>query len=68
MFRTLIWTYSIFYTFLLIFYIPLFVYQVLVQGKDPSILFKRIGGPPLRTTSDPGHPSLWIHAVSVGEV
>jgi hypothetical protein len=68
MFRTLLWIYSILYTFLLIFYLPLFIYRVLVQGKDASILFKRIGGPPFRTSSDPAQPSLWIHAVSVGEV
>ncbi len=68
MFHTLLWTYSILYTFLLIFYLPLFVYRVLVQGKDPSIFFKRIWAPPLRNSSDPAQPSLWIHAVSVGEV
>jgi len=68
MFYTLLWTYSILYTCLLIFYLPLFIYRVLVQGKDPSILFKRIGAPPLRTSGDPARPSLWIHAVSVGEV
>ena len=68
MFHTLLWTYSILYTFLLIFYLPVFIYRVLVQGKDPNIFFKRIGGPPLRNSSDPAQPSLWIHAVSVGEV
>jgi 3-deoxy-D-manno-octulosonic-acid transferase len=68
MFRTLLWIYSILYTFLLIFYLPLFIYRVLVQGKDASILFKRIGAPPLRISGDPAQPSLWIHAVSVGEV
>ena len=68
MFRTLLWIYSILYTFLLIFYLPLFVYRVLVQGKDPSILLRRIGAPPLRNSSDPARPSIWIHAVSVGEV
>ena len=68
MFRTLLWIYSILYTLLLIFCLPLFIYRVLVQGKDASSLFKRIGAPPLRTSSDPAQPSLWIHAVSVGEV
>jgi 3-deoxy-D-manno-octulosonic-acid transferase len=68
MFRPLLWIYSILYTLLLIFYLPLFMYRVLVQGKDPSILLKRIGAPPLRTSPDPASPSLWIHAVSVGEV
>ena len=68
MFHPLLWTYSILYTFLLIFYLPVFIYRVLVQGKDPNIFFKRIGAPPLRNSSDPAQPSLWIHAVSVGEV
>lgn len=68
MFHLLLWTYSILYTFLLIFYLPVFIYRVLVQGKDPNIFFKRIGAPPLRNSSDPAQPSLWIHAVSVGEV
>jgi len=68
MFRTLLWTYSILYTALLILYLPLFIYRVLVQGKNPGVLFKRMGAPPLRTSTHPTKPSLWIHAVSVGEV
>ncbi len=68
MFHALLLTYSILYTFLLIFYLPVFVYRVLVQGKDPSTLTKRIWAPPLRNSSDSTQPSLWIHAVSVGEV
>ena len=68
MFFTLLWFYSILYTILLIFYLPLFIYRVIVQGKNPGILFKRMGAPPLRISTDATGPSLWIHAVSVGEV
>ncbi|MFQ5928340.1 MAG: 3-deoxy-D-manno-octulosonic acid transferase [Acidobacteriota bacterium] len=68
MFRTLLWVYSIFYTALLIFYLPVFLYRVIFQDKSFTGLLKRISIPALRISSDSKEPRLWIHAVSVGEV
>ncbi len=68
MLRTWLWLYSILYTFLLLLYLPVWIYRVIFHDKSPLVLLKRTGAPPLRSSTDPRRPSLWIHAVSVGEV
>ena len=68
MLRTWLWLYSILYTSLLFLYLPVWIYQVLFHDKSPLILLKRTGAHPLRSSPHSKRPSLWIHAVSVGEV
>lgn len=68
MLRTWLWLYSILYTFLLFLYLPVWIYQVIFHHKSPLVLWKRTGVHPLRSSTHPRQPSLWIHAVSVGEV
>ena len=46
---------------------PLFLYQALSRRKYIGSLRERFGRLPLSFNLD-GEPSLWIHAVSVGEV
>lgn len=46
-------------------YLPVLLYQMIVQGKNRTGWRERFGGVPPR---DPGVPRIWIHAVSLGEV
>jgi 3-deoxy-D-manno-octulosonic-acid transferase len=46
---------------------PYWIYQMLRHGKYRRGLRERLGVVPVRLGSD-GRPSIWVHAVSVGEV
>jgi 3-deoxy-D-manno-octulosonic-acid transferase len=46
---------------------PYWIYEMLRHGKYRRGLRERLGVVPLRLGSD-GRPSVWVHAVSVGEV
>lgn len=68
MLRVQLWLYSIFYTFSFILYLPFFLYRVVVEDKSLVHLLKRFSPPKAPpATASPGS-TLWIHAVSVGEV
>ncbi len=61
------WFYSVFYTFSVFLYLPFFLYRVVVEDKSLANLFKRFSPPEAPAAHSPGS-TLWIHAVSVGEV
>lgn len=68
MIRQLMWVYSICYTLLLILYLPVLLYRTVLQGKSARSAWKRFASPPPTETGVTHGRSLWIHAVSVGEV
>ena len=49
-------------------YLPFFLYRVVVQDKNLINLCKRFIPPAALPTTIPPESTLWIHAVSVGEV
>ena len=70
MFVILMWIYSILYTLAVFLYLPLFVYRMLFQDKQLRAVLKRFSGVPSppSTSNHRSRCSVWIHAVSVGEV
>ena len=68
MLRMQLWFYSIFYTLAVILYLPFFLYRVVVQDKSLANLLKRFSPPAAPSAAPPSGSTLWIHAVSVGEV
>ena len=68
MLRAQLWVYSILYTLSAILYLPFFLYRVVVQDKSLANLFKRCSPPAAHPGSRSHESTLWIHAVSVGEV
>ncbi|HSY31716.1 MAG TPA: 3-deoxy-D-manno-octulosonic acid transferase [Verrucomicrobiae bacterium] len=48
--------------------LPYWLMQRLRHGKYRAGLSERLGRIPQRLTKQPGRPTIWIHAVSVGEV
>jgi 3-deoxy-D-manno-octulosonic-acid transferase len=59
--------YSFLLTVVFILALPYFVYQVIKSGKYWTSLRERLGFLPATLEREAG-PSIWIHAVSVGEV
>ncbi len=58
--------YRFFFLFLTLFYLPKFLYDYFVQKKYRGCFLKRLG-----LVSDKlrqGSPTIWVHAVSVGEI
>ena len=53
---------------LLVFGLPFWLFQMLRHGKYRAGLTERLGRVPQRILAAPGTPSIWVHAVSVGEV
>ena len=70
MFIILTWIYSTLYTFSLFLYLLLFAYQSLFRNRKVITLLERIKKPVLKQSRNDQilRPSLWIHAVSVGEI
>lgn len=58
------WLYSFLYTCAFILALPYFVIAGLLKGKYLSTAWERLGNIPQRSE----RPSIWIHAVSVGEL
>ncbi len=48
--------------------LPYWLMQRLRHGKYRAGLSERLGRIPQRLTKQPGRPTIWVHAVSVGEV
>src|SRR5246500_2981032 len=48
--------------------LPYWIYQMKRHGKYRLGLRQRLGGVPAQLQRDPSHTSIWVHAVSVGEV
>lgn len=68
MLRALLLFYSVLYTFSVFLYLPFFLYRVVVEDKSMVNLFKRFIPPAAQPATLPPESTLWIHAVSVGEV
>ena len=60
--------YSALLAALLILGLPFWLFQMLRHGKYRAGLGERLGRVPRRILAAPGRPSMWVHAVSVGEV
>ena len=60
--------YSALLTMVLLVTLPYWLMQMSRHGKYRAGLWERFGQVPERLTSRPGQPTIWIHAVSVGEV
>jgi len=48
--------------------LPYWIYQMLRHGKYRAGFHQRFGAPPTQLSRKVGDPTIWIHAVSVGEV
>src|ERR1700756_2935754 len=48
--------------------LPYWIYQMARHGKYRAGFRQRFGAPPARLATKKGPPTIWIHAVSVGEV
>ncbi len=48
--------------------LPYWLFEMLRHGKYRTGLSERLGRVPQRILTDPGQKTIWIHAVSVGEV
>lgn len=71
MFRVLTTVYSILYTCSLLAYLPILLYRSIFGRKHRINLLQRVGRPAQMIrpeTASQNTPSVWIHAVSVGEV
>ena len=62
------WIYSALLAAGLLVSLPYWLYQTLRHGKYHAGLGERMGRIPQRLTAQPSRPTIWIHAVSVGEV
>ena len=60
--------YSALLAALLVLGLPFWLFQMLRHGKYRAGLAERLGRVPSRLLISPGKSSIWIHAVSVGEV
>lgn len=60
--------YSALLAFALLITLPYWLMQMSRHGKYQAGLWERLGEVPERLASQPGRPTIWIHAVSVGEV
>jgi len=52
----------------LIISLPYWIYQMARHGKYRAGFRQRFGSPPAQLSQVEGNPTVWIHAVSVGEV
>jgi 3-deoxy-D-manno-octulosonic-acid transferase len=48
--------------------LPYWIYRILRHGKYHAGLFERLGKVPARLKREHSRPTIWVHAVSVGEV
>jgi len=62
------WLYSALLAAALIVTLPYWLMQMSRHGKYRAGLRERMGTVPARLTADIGKPTIWVHAVSVGEV
>lgn len=62
------WLYSALLGLVLVFGLPFWLFQILRHGKYRAGLGERFGRVPQRILAAGGRPSIWVHAVSVGEV
>lgn len=62
------WLYSALLAAALIVTLPYWLMQMSRHGKYRAGLRERMGRVPARLTTDAGKPTIWVHAVSVGEV
>jgi 3-deoxy-D-manno-octulosonic-acid transferase len=60
--------YSLVLAVALVVSLPWWLFQMLHSGKYRAGLLERFGQVPDRLRLGPRHPTIWIHAVSVGEV
>ncbi len=63
--RPMHWLANIAYAVAAVLYLPLLLYQMIVQGKNRRGWRQRFGFVP---TFDKTRPRIWLHAVSLGEV
>lgn len=62
------WIANIIYALAAVFYLPVLAYQMFVQKKNRSGWRDKLLGPPRPAALQFGQTSIWVHAVSVGEV
>jgi 3-deoxy-D-manno-octulosonic-acid transferase len=60
--------YSAFLAAALVVSLPWWIYQMLRHGKYHAGFLQRFGSLPLQLASSSKQPTIWVHAVSVGEV
>src|SRR6185312_5748582 len=60
--------YSLLLALALVAGLPFWLFQAIRHGKYTRGLSERFGGVPGRLLKTPNPPTIWIHAVSVGEV
>jgi len=62
------WLYSAALALALLLTLPYWIIQMSRHGKYRTGLAERLGNVPARLTHDPSKRTIWLHAVSVGEV
>jgi 3-deoxy-D-manno-octulosonic-acid transferase len=62
------WLYSALLAAALVLTLPYWLMQMSRHGKYRAGLAERLGRVPARLAADAGKPTIWVHAVSVGEV
>jgi len=62
------WLYSVLLAAALVVTLPYWLMQMSRHGKYRAGLRERMGRVPARLTAHGGKPTIWVHAVSVGEV
>ncbi len=60
--------YSALLSLFLLLTLPYWLLQMMRHGKYRAGLRQRLGGVPPNLAAQPGKPTIWVHAVSVGEV
>jgi 3-deoxy-D-manno-octulosonic-acid transferase len=60
--------YSALLVVFLLLTLPYWLLQMMRHGKYRAGLLQRLGRVPSKLASQPGKPTIWVHAVSVGEV
>jgi 3-deoxy-D-manno-octulosonic-acid transferase len=60
--------YSALLAFFLLLTLPYWLLQMMRHGKYRAGLHQRLGSVPARLADHSGEPTIWVHAVSVGEV
>src|SRR5690348_6055677 len=62
------WVYSVLLAISLIVSLPYWLLQMSRHGKYRTGLWQRLGRVPQTVKEQPGQRTIWVHAVSVGEV
>ena len=62
------WLYSALLALAMILALPFWLWQMVGHGKYRAGIWERLGKVPERLGSEDKRPSIWVHAVSVGEV